>query len=1028
MSEKNVNDSKIPITLKENVVIEELKDEGEKAPKKRKLHEPIMSRTQVVQKNIGDFSLDAPGNIELAKKHSSANRPLHKLVKDFGDNVNFCRCCNLPCMQKGVMEPFKFCDNIDMFSECGLGVSLHFYFFQFMTLILFLGMIILSIIMIVFNAIYSDKIIDKCNNIYKNILKNNASLLLCSGYINKQNNTNNFRRFIRWHLRLSSDHIEVYRKMPQILKGQYDEDFNDVVINYSILNFCFLVTAFILNIFFIILIKAKAQEARLLNFSIRDYTVLITDAKRILFDYIDKDKVKNPALMRGSQVTVENGKEFKAYVNDYIRSHKELDIQIYNINLCYDLGNYMALRDEYEICKRQIFQIENNIYNKKINEERGLIGKDRLYYDFLLYKLGIYQCHCFCCYRNGKSFETLKKEKEDYERDLEIEQQNAQYVNERQFTGYMLVSFNKIKDKEIFLKQYPHNFIDRIIYFFENIKYYICCCFIPEEERKRFNRAKEIDAYEPPEPEDIIWENFIYSESQRVMKTILIFLICISIILVSLGSVFGLTFVQDYLNNDDKEAKNKNIFLKYLISLAITVVISIINALIQMLLENLTNSEKQISRSNYLLSLSIKISFFTFLNSAIVPLISKYLVLIIIDEDDKKANSLYYSRRRERNNLLADDMLIYFIVNAIVTPILWVLDPFFLLKKIYQCYIEGGKSLFMTQKDLNGIYLRPDMNLAYKSSYLVKTTAMCLFYFPIFPLGFIIAFIGFIFAYFLEKYNFTHLYKRPEMLDEIIVKTYADYFIVLLFIGGIGDYIFLDEVIHDNKWALINIIVFGVLIIVPYTKIIKCNFVGIDKSQYKNLPLSDVYFTFYNDYQRQNPLTKKMGILNYLSELKKKGYLSENAYLLAQREIENINIMEIYYGIRKGTIPIAHQSIIANANNASILSTGNIHKSILGRGFLKSTIVRPEKEDTPEIKKQKRKYFESQIYNMFRKNDKINPIDEYDENQEYDLETKDQLADAYNNPLGINMGLGPVPLTQSIYKNDQDNNSHKNLQ
>ena len=137
--------------------------------------------------------------------------------------------------------------------------------------------------------------------------------------------------------------------------------------------------------------------------------------------------------------------------------------------------------------------------------------------------------------------------------------------------------------------------------------------------------------------------------------------------------------------------------------------------------------------------------------------------------------------------------------------------------------------------------------------------------------------------------------------------------------------------------------------------------------------------------------------------------------------------MEIYYGISKGTIPIAHQSIIANANNASVLSTGNLHKSILGRGLLKTTIFRPEKEDTPEMKRQKKKFLESQIYNMFGKDDKLKAIQEKDENQEGDLETKDQLADAYNNPLGINMGLGPLPLTQSVYKTDQDNDSFKNL-
>ena len=176
----------------------------------------------------------------------------------------------------------------------------------------------------------------------------------------------------------------------------------------------------------------------------------------------------------------------------------------------------------------------------------------------------------------------------------------------------------------------------------------------------------------------------------------------------------------------------------------------------------------------------------------------------------------------------------------------------------------------MTQKELNELYEYPDMNLAYKLSYLVKTLSMCLFYMPIFPLGCIIAFLGFIFAYWVEKYVFTHQCKRPDMLDEIIEKYYANYFIVVLFIGSIGDYIFLHNAFHTNSWTIINIIVFGVLIIVPYTKCINCNYVDSQSNGIRERPLSDVYFTFYNDYQRQNPLTKKLGLENYLTELKKK--------------------------------------------------------------------------------------------------------------------------------------------------------------
>ena len=1019
----NDNESNLPIKLNKNVMFEGLKDES----RNKNIHPDngALTRTMVVNKKIEDYSLDDLGKIEYAKKHRSANRPLHKL-DEFTDNVNFCHCCNLPCEEKGIIEPFHFCDDIDLFSECGLGITLYFYFFQFIVLIAFLGIVVLSITTMIFNFQYTDSIIDICNDYFADNL-DGKNTTYCEGYLNSENVEQN-KRCYRWISRFSSDNIRIYRFIPKLITTKYIDNIDDVVVNYSILNFCFLVTAFILNIYFILFIKAQAQKARVLNFSIRDYTVLITDSKRILYEFVEMRKKSNPTLMRGSQIAVENGKDFKVFVNDYLRGHEDLDnIKINCINLCFDLGSYMAFRDDYETCKRNIFQVEHHPYNIKLNEERGLIGDQRLYYKFYLYQLKIYWLPC--CHDNGFPLETLKKQKKDLENQLEEEQKNAEFVTEDNFTGYMLVSFERIGDKELFLKNFPHHFFARLYYYLKNIKYYLFCCCVNKEKRERFNRSKSIDAFDPPEPEDIIWENFKYSARERGIRTILIFLLCLLIMLVSLVCVLGLTFVQDNIYQRERHQGVKtNIFLKYLISFAITIVISIINAIFQVVLEEITHKEKQISRSNYILSLSIKIAIFTFLNSAIVPLISKQLVLTWKDDYLSDHNDTYL-RYKERDNLLVDDMLVYFIVNAIITPILWSLNLMYFINYLKRCCIECGKNPdenhYMTQKDLNDLYLRPDMNLAYKYSYLVKTIAMCLFFYPIFPLGFIFAFVGFILGYHLEKFNFTHIYRRPEMLGDIIASVYADYFIVILFIGGIGDYFFLDNDFKDNKWALANIIIFGILVIIPYTKFFDCNFIGIDKSQYNNIPLSDVYFTFYNDYQRQNPLTKRIGLINYLTELKRYEYLSDYAYKIAQDNIEQLNLMEIYYGVSRGNIPISHQSIIANANNASILSTGNVTRSILGRGFLKSTIVKPEIQDNPEAKKQKKKFFESQIFNMFGKK-QINKglrenIDTIDE--ENDDETRDQLADAYNNPLGINMGLGPLPLTTSIYKDEDD--THK---
>ena len=46
-------------------------------------------------------------------------------------------------------------------------------------------------------------------------------------------------------------------------------------INYSLMNFNFLITIFILNLFYIAIIQSNYQKERVMNLSIQDYTLLI---------------------------------------------------------------------------------------------------------------------------------------------------------------------------------------------------------------------------------------------------------------------------------------------------------------------------------------------------------------------------------------------------------------------------------------------------------------------------------------------------------------------------------------------------------------------------------------------------------------------------------------------------------------------------------------------------------------------------------------------------------------------------------
>ena len=173
---------------------------------------------------------------------------------------------------------------------------------------------------------------------------------------------------------------------------------------------------------------------------------------------------------------------------------------------------------------------------------------------------------------------------------------------------------------------------------------------------------------------------------------------------------------------------------------------------------------------------------------------------------------------------------------------------------------------------------------------------------PIFPWVAIISLFGLSFGYFLEKFNFCYMYQRPEMINDQLCKGYIDYFIFALFLNGIGDYIFNKDIYETKLWPLLNITIFGILTIMPYKHIIKY-FIKYNKylkeSNIHKECLNDVYYTFFNDYERANPMTKKEGIINYINGLKDKGIISDSIYQENLDNLKNVNLMHLYYNESK---------------------------------------------------------------------------------------------------------------------------------
>ena len=193
-------------------------------------------QTTMVERKIEKKTLDDLGKIEEAKKHRKANRPLYK-IKEFNSNVNFCQCCNLPCEEKGIIEPFHFCDDIDKFAKCGLGVSLYFYFFRLAVIVLLIGIFVMAISMMVFNHHYTKGINRVCNNNYE---KRGENISYCNGFITVANESLNvYTRFNDWILRFTSDNIKVYQELHNYItnKTENTKDVIDKKVKIKLFNF-----------------------------------------------------------------------------------------------------------------------------------------------------------------------------------------------------------------------------------------------------------------------------------------------------------------------------------------------------------------------------------------------------------------------------------------------------------------------------------------------------------------------------------------------------------------------------------------------------------------------------------------------------------------------------------------------------------------------------------------------------------------------------------------------------------------------
>jgi len=833
-----------------------------------------------------EFHLDKIGSIEYAKIHSRANRPLHKIKgAEFNRETIFCRCCNLPVEQKNILEKFSFFDNPDKYVECGEGISLYFKFFQFSIIITAIIVILIGYLELIFIGQYTSELRLICNN-----FKQKQTIQEDCQYFIKSHNASGFSSRINSHLfSYNNINVKYYRNLFYKLTSKNNKNIDRIIVNTSYINFLCLITLFIFNLLYIVYIYLKIQLLNRSLLSLSDYSIYLTNLNSALKNFlqikkeIEEKKNNNLEYMKelndklGIDKSIIELSELEQFIyflkNKVFVLNNDNCLNIKKINICFRISELMNLEENYNKIKEKISKIKNHPYQIKKNEKLKLFEDDRKYFS------SYFDSHC--------------REKEEELKALKYKENNLNeklnYLFERSkektldyFAGCAIICLDSIKEQEQFLENNSNNLL---LYLITSFEYIFCKGCMNKNKKKNFLFKRNIGFHRAPEPEDILFENLEYTNSiYKLLRIIFVYSISIILIFCCFIIVTSLNYLQKYID----EKKNFQIIKSNIISLLISCCILIINSIFEKILDFLTEIEKQPTTTNYILSKSIKLTLFSFMNSGIVPLISE----------------LY--NKTDEYEYLINNMFTIFLVNATLTPICWTINFSFIYKKFRIFLIERKKNFkdyqSKTQRELNELYELPSMNIAEKYSYLYKTILITFFYIPIFPFGTVISLFGLTFGYFLEKFNFCHMYKRPEMINNQLCKGYINYFIFALFLNGIGDYIFKKDVYETRLWPLLNIIVFGILIIIPYKYIIKCFIkfnIYLKESNIHKLCLDEVYYTFYNDYERANPMTKKEGIINYLNGLKDKGIISDSIYQENMKNLKNVNLMHLYYNDSK---------------------------------------------------------------------------------------------------------------------------------
>ena len=342
------------------------------------------------------------------------------------------------------------------------------------------------------------------------------------------------------------------------------DNINSVILDYSFMYFLTGITVLIANFLFIQIVSLFSEYEDFKATTPADYAVLVRGVPKATRN----QKMRNPL--------VQLVKEIERFT---------VPLDIYQIIPCLRIGELYEVAEKKFNEETKLYHVNHFEKQKKLNKSNKFSQEqDNLHYfeDQLI------------LFTKKTPIKDIEKKVEKYRNKLDEMQIDLNSNPNKYNGGTFFLIFQKMQMKDEFANFFPNSYflklMWRIRYFFENI---ICgsCINAGRKDRNRLKISLEIERN--VEPYEVQWENMGFSRGIRNLRLFFSILAFVVLIVVTLGIIIAL----NYLQRKIKE-KQKN-FWNYVISLLISIILAVVTAVGKIIFKKLTFMEKIEIKTSY---------------------------------------------------------------------------------------------------------------------------------------------------------------------------------------------------------------------------------------------------------------------------------------------------------------------------------------------------------------------------------------------------------------------------------------------